>query len=86
MDLNILFTRIPRNPCLWNTNDVAEWLDHIGCGKYIPNFENQCFDGTLWLEVTDQSLLNDFGIHERVSRVKILRWVDLMKTQYYVSN
>jgi hypothetical protein len=60
--------------------DTANWLSFIGCEKYIQNFENQCFDGTLWNELDDETLNNDFGIKQRIARVKLLKWVGLFRT------
>ena len=62
MDFKKLKTILPKAPELWDINDVAKWLEFIGCEKYIGNFskafiiETVSFDGMLWEELTDDLL------------------------------
>jgi pSer/pThr/pTyr-binding forkhead associated (FHA) protein len=56
----------------WTPSQVGEWLGSIELPQYKSKFEALGIDGSLLLLMTEADLLNDFEIHIRLHRYKIL--------------
>jgi hypothetical protein len=59
--------RLPRDPQLWNTEHVCEWLAGLGLEEYRSNFEEQSISGDVLLELTASDLQDDSGL--RIARL-----------------
>jgi len=59
---------------LWNTFEVAAWIQTFGMGRYSPDFYNRGIDGAR-LRTLDDAALVDLGIDEKADRTKILSTV-----------
>lgn len=40
MEYDKLYNILPTEPKTWSQQEVATWLDHIGCFNLIPQFSN----------------------------------------------
>eukprot|EP00741_Cyanophora_paradoxa_P003824 tig00000718_g3718.t1 len=66
----------------WSVTDVADWLDSIGCGRYIPSFVSHRIDGVLLPSLTAAELRNELGVASLGDRKRILAEVDRAVERY----
>ena len=65
--------RLPRDPQLWDTEHVCEWLAGLGLEEYRSNFEQQSISGDVLLELSAADLQDEKGLHiARLGHRKLL--------------
>ena len=79
---DLLFEKIPKDPEMWNQEDVVEWLKLIGMEQYKENFAEMKIDGLIILELDDSELLEELKIATKLHRKKILKAIELL-IQYH---
>uniref|UniRef100_A0A2S2NWH4 ADP-ribosyl cyclase/cyclic ADP-ribose hydrolase n=1 Tax=Schizaphis graminum TaxID=13262 RepID=A0A2S2NWH4_SCHGA len=64
---------------LWSPEDVQEWVRQIGFSECSKNFVNSRVDGDLLLQLTEQNLRDDIGIHNGIMRRRFMREIHNLK-------
>jgi pSer/pThr/pTyr-binding forkhead associated (FHA) protein len=76
---DILFEKIPKDPELWNEEDVRLWLNIIGMEQYADHFSDMKIDGLLILELSEEELTEELKIATKLHRKKILKAIEVLK-------
>lgn len=53
---------------LWSAEDVEEWVKQIGFAEYACSFVESRVDGDLLLQLTEDNLKEDIGLHNGIHR------------------
>lgn len=64
---------------LWSPEDVREWVRQIGFSECSKNFVDSRVDGDLLLQLTEQNLRDDIGIHNGIMRRRLVFTVCLYR-------
>ncbi|XP_026676263.1 sterile alpha and TIR motif-containing protein 1 isoform X1 [Diaphorina citri] len=64
---------------LWSTEDVREWVRQIGFAEYANNFVESRVDGDLLLQLNEEHLRDDIGIHNGIQRRRFERELQNLK-------
>ncbi|XP_022112691.2 NAD(+) hydrolase sarm1 isoform X3 [Pieris rapae] len=64
---------------LWSIEDVREWVKQIGFSEYATNFYESRVDGDLLLQITEENLKEDIGLHNGIKRKRFTRELQQLK-------
>ncbi|XP_026495370.2 NAD(+) hydrolase sarm1 isoform X2 [Vanessa tameamea] len=64
---------------LWSIEDVREWVKQIGFSEYATNFYESRVDGDLLLQITEDNLKEDIGLHNGIKRKRFTRELQQLK-------
>ncbi|CAG4989031.1 unnamed protein product [Parnassius apollo] len=64
---------------LWSIEDVKEWVKQIGFAEYANNFQESRVDGDLLLQITEDNLKEDIGLHNGIKRKRFTRELQQLK-------
>lgn len=82
--LRIMGEEVPRRilSCVpnWKTCEVQTWLQQVGFSAYCDRFQELQVDGDLLLNITDEDLKTDLGMHAGLTRKRFLRDLRVLKT------
>jgi len=77
----------PANLTSWGVDDVCQWLNSEGLGRFMDTFRENAVDGECLLSLDNNLLKNDLGIVALGHRSRILKRVLILKesTHPYLS-
>lgn len=64
---------------LWSPEDVEEWVKQIGFSEYAASFVESRVDGDLLLQLTEENLREDIGLHNGIHRKRFTRELQKLK-------
>ncbi|XP_045785064.1 NAD(+) hydrolase sarm1 isoform X2 [Maniola jurtina] len=64
---------------LWSIEDVREWVKQIGFSDIATNFYESRVDGDLLLQITEDNLKEDIGLHNGIKRKRFTRELQQLK-------
>ncbi|MCL4143088.1 UNVERIFIED_CONTAM: hypothetical protein GTU68_010389, partial [Idotea baltica] len=81
--LNLMEEEVPHKLSqqvpLWSSEDVWEWVKHIGFSSFADAFLESKVDGDLLLRITDQNLKEDIGLTNGILRQRFARELRKLK-------
>lgn len=71
---------------LWSVEDVVAWVSRAGFQEYSSAFNDCGVDGDMLLQLTDEEIKDDIGIHNGILRKRFIRELkELKKNADYTS-
>lgn len=68
--LDIIRTLHGKSYTLWSVADVALWVQYVGMGDYVANFQREAITGEVLREITEIHLKEDLQINKLGDRLK----------------
>lgn len=66
----------------WTQGDVLQWLDKILLGSLKPVFQKHEISGDMLLDLAEEDLKNEMGIHSGIVRRKLMRELEILKQMH----
>ena len=95
MDFEKLATQISKPTFKWNSTDIESWLDFISMSNLVTNFstlsinkDDHGVDGSCLHDLDHNDLETELGVKSKISRKKIMKWVEGGFTEFntYLKN
>ena len=64
---------------LWSVEDVVAWVSRAGFQEYSSAFNDCGVDGDMLLQLTDEEIKDDIGIHNGILRKRFIRELKELK-------
>lgn len=76
---DVLMEKIPRNPEVWDENDVITWLQIIGMEQYIESFKENKVDGLTILDLKEDEIEEELKINTKLHKKKVVKAIEILK-------
>lgn len=74
----VIVTHVNEVP-LWSVEDVVAWVNRAGFQEYAAAFRDCGVDGDMLLQLTDEEIKDDIGIHNGILRKRFIRELKELK-------